>query len=256
MKNDSQSELELVRATKRFGNREVLVDLSLKISKGEFVTVCGRSGVGKSTLLRLLAGLISPDSGQVLWRDKVLTSPPPNTGWVTQNYSASLLPWLNVEKNVSLPLLMSNLEKEELKHRVLSILQKVGLADRRNSYPSELSGGMQQRVALARALVTNPSLLLLDEPFASVDALVRLELEDLLAALVLQKEITTVLVTHDLEEAIYLGDRVLVLAGEPATLRNEFAVNLKKPRNQVSTKGSKKFIEVRRLLFKALAPNK
>ena len=253
--SESTAELEILSASKSFDSRVILDEISIKIPRGEFTVICGRSGSGKSTLLRLLAGLLKPDCGKLLWRGQEISQPPEEASLVTQNYSASLLPWLTVERNVALPLLKYRLGKEALRERTHAVLAKVGLSDRKKSYPLDLSGGMQQRVALARALITNPSILFLDEPFASVDAIVRLELEDLLANFVSDSFITTILVTHDLDEAIYLADRILVLSEEVARVTKEINVKLERPRNQIVTKSDMEFLKLRNDLFTSLGRN-
>ena len=231
---------------------KVLSNISLEISDGEFVAICGRSGVGKSTLLRIIAGLVNPTTGSISIAGKVVLDPPDAMGFVTQDYSRSLLPWFTVEKNVALPLKRMKISKTEKQAKVLEILDSVGLRNFAKYYPWQLSGGMQQRVAIARALVLDPKLLLLDEPFASVDAQIRLELEDLIASVVRQKKITTIIVTHDIDEAIYLADKVILLANQPAQLKQVIAVRLKRPRNQIDTRSDPKFVKLRTSLYSSL----
>ena len=252
----TKSFIELNKLSKSYANGKsellVLNDVSLEVKDGEFLAICGRSGIGKSTLLRIVAGLIAPTSGWVKIEGGLVTEPPESMGFVTQDYSRSLLPWFSVEKNVALPFKRSNISKAEKKTRVESVLSAVGLSDFAKFYPWQLSGGMQQRVAIARALVLNPKLLLLDEPFASVDAQIRLELEDLIADLVSQKQITTIIVTHDIDEAIYLSDRVVLLSDHPASIGKIIPVNLKRPRSQIETRSDPKFIKIRTQLYSAL----
>jgi len=248
--------IEINKLSKSYANGEselqVLSNVSLDVKDGEFLAICGRSGIGKSTLLRMVAGLISPSSGSIRLGGQLVTEPPDSMGFVTQDYSRSLLPWFSVEKNVALPFKRSKISKAEKKTRVESVLSAVGLSDFAKFYPWQLSGGMQQRVAIARALVLNPKLLLLDEPFASVDAQIRLELEDLIADLVRQKQITTIIVTHDIDEAIYLSDRVVLLSDHPASIGKIIPVNLKRPRSQIETRSDPKFIKIRTQLYSAL----
>ena len=250
------SYIEIRELTKNYRNNgvelEVLKDISLEISSGEFVAICGRSGVGKSTLLRMIAGLIPPSSGFVKIDGKLILEPPDAMGFVTQDYSRSLLPWYSVEKNVALPFKKGKVSKIERSSRVNSALEAVGLSEFAKFYPWQLSGGMQQRVAIARALVLDPKLLLLDEPFASVDAQIRLELEDLIANLVRLKKITTIIVTHDIDEAIYLADKVILLSDQPASISKVLPVILKRPRNQIETRSDLKFIKIRTQLYSAL----
>lgn len=243
---------DLRAISKSFGDKYIIENINLKIAPGEFVAIFGKSGIGKSTLLRIMSGLIPASSGQIFWNGELLEGPPAGLGFVTQNYASSLLPWFTVKRNVALPLLERVKNKIIIEEKVMSILSLVGLEGSEEKYPSQLSGGMQQRVALARALVIEPSLLVLDEPFASVDALVRLELEDLLAALVKQRSVTTLLVTHDVEEAVYLSDRVIVLSGSPAAISGDVFVELGRERNQVATRSSKNFLQCRNEIFDIL----
>lgn len=234
------------------GTRSVLSGITFGVKPGEILGICGLSGVGKSTLLRIIAGLIPSTSGEVMIDGEIVIKPGLGIGYVTQDYSRSLFPWLNVAKNVSLAFKSSSVSKQEQKAKVAEILNSLGLADSERLFPWQLSGGMQQRVAIARALVNQPSLLLLDEPFASVDAHVRLELEDLLAKLVEDFGVTTILITHDIDEAIYLSDRVITLTGAPAQIGLELTVDLQRPRTQTSTRSSVQFSEFRNKLYLGL----
>ena len=248
--------IQIENLSKNFENNgtslKVLENVSFNVKSGEFIAICGRSGVGKSTLIRMFAGLVNPTSGSIKIDGQMITEPPDSMGFVTQDYSRSLLPWFSVEKNVSLPLKTTNFSKSERRVMVDKVLAAVGLADFGSFYPWQLSGGMQQRVAIARALVLEPKLLLLDEPFASVDAQIRLELEDLIADIVIKKKITTVIVTHDIDEAIYLADRVILLSGSPASISEVLQVELSRPRTQVETRSDPKFIKMRTQLYAAL----
>ena len=185
---DNRRYLEILNLSKNFENNgaqlKVLENISIVVNSGEFIAICGRSGVGKSTLIRMIAGLVNPSSGTVVIDGELVVNPPNSMGFVTQDYSRSLLPWFSVEKNIALPFITKNISKSERIKKVDEVLKSVGLADFAKYYPWQLSGGMQQRVAIARALVLDPKLLLLDEPFASVDAQIRLELEDLIARIV------------------------------------------------------------------------
>ena len=252
----SKKYIEIKRLRKSYQNQgielEVIKDVSLEILDGEFIAICGRSGVGKSTLLRMIAGLVSPTSGTIKISGKAVLNPPDSMGFVTQDYSRSLLPWYSVEKNVALPFKSRLISKNDMQSKVAEVLDSVGLSEFAKYYPWQLSGGMQQRVAIARALVLDPKLLLLDEPFASVDYQIRLELEDLIANLVRQKKITTVIVTHDIDEAIYLSDKVILLSDQPARINQIIDVNLKHPRNQIATRSDSRFIKLRATLYGAL----
>jgi NitT/TauT family transport system ATP-binding protein len=220
-------------------------DLSFSISAGELVSIVGPSGAGKTTLLRILAGLLMPTSGTVSLLGKRVTSVPEGMAMVSQDYSRSLLPWQRVERNVLFPLTKAAGTREERHEIATEALRAVGLDGHQNKYPWQLSGGMQQRVAIARALAYRPRLLLMDEPFASVDAQTRSDLEDLVLRIREQYDMTILFVTHDIDESVYLADRVLVLSRPPATLAEDVRVVLPSPRDQISTKEHPEFIALR-----------
>ena len=236
----------------RRGSRVVLEDLSLGVGAGEFVSILGRSGVGKTTLLRVLAGLIEPSPESIVcFRGNPVVGPPEGVSLVFQDYRSSLLPWRSVAKNVELPL-EGHLAKPDRQARALEVLQMVGLADRADDRPFELSGGMQQRVQLARALASRPSALLMDEPFGAVDALTKADLEDELLDVFATTGTTVVFVTHDIEEAVYLSDRVLMLDGAPARIVAEITVDCPRPRTQISTRESQAFLSARHRVHEVL----
>lgn len=229
----------------RDGVRSVLHDVSLDVATGEFVSIMGRSGVGKTTLLRVLAGLLTPaPDSTVRFEGRDVVGPPEGLSLVFQDYSSALLPWRTVAANVELPL-EQNLPKTERRRRVAATLEMVGLADRANDRPPQLSGGMQQRVQLARALASRPAALLMDEPFGALDALTKSDLEDELLRLVAGTATTVVFVTHDIDEAVYLSDRVVVLGGEPADVVADIAVECPRPREQIRTRESAHFLAAR-----------
>jgi NitT/TauT family transport system ATP-binding protein len=221
--------------------------ITFDVPRGELLVVVGPSGCGKTTLLRLLCGLTPPSGGTVHLDGRLVTSPPREAAVVFQDYSRSLFPWLNVTRNVMFPLRRERVVRSDKSARVEKVLGEVGLDGVGRKYPWQLSGGMQQRVAIARALVSRPEILLLDEPFASVDALTRAELQDLVLRLHehVEKGVTIVHVTHDIDEAVYLGDRVLVLGGAPGRLVASIEVGLPRPREQTETRSSPRFLEVR-----------
>ena len=227
------------------GTRVALQDITFDVARGEFACVVGPSGAGKTTLLRCLAGLMPPTSGEALFEGAPLRSVPDGIGVVFQDYGRSLFPWLTVARNVDLPLRVRGVQRDSRARRVTEVLTSVGLADAGRQYPWQLSGGMQQRVAIARALAYRPDLLLMDEPFASVDAQTRFELEDLILRVREEFGVTVVFVTHDIDEAIYLADRVIVLSRSPGSVTEVVDVTLPRPRDQIATKADEAFARYR-----------
>lgn len=230
-------------------------NVTFSVANGEFVCIVGPSGAGKTTLLRCISGLAAPSSGTVTFEGKQLNSVPEQLGLVFQDYSRSLYPWFTIAKNVALPLAARGVPKSERAARVSEVLESVGLGHVEKKYPWELSGGMQQRVAIARALSYRPGLLLMDEPFASVDAQTRFGLEDLILEVRQELGITVVLVTHDIDEAIYLSDRIVVLSANPSVVKEIVTVPLGGDRSQVDTRSSKEFLELRSDLLTLVMPN-
>lgn len=235
-----------------YGARQIFQNLDFSVQAGEFVCIVGPSGVGKTTLLNILTGLMQPSDGGVIFEEKAVKSPPEGLAVVFQDYSRSLMPWLSVLDNVALPLRSAGVKKVERIRRATEALTEVGLKDFTGSYPWQLSGGMQQRVAIARALASNPRAIVMDEPFASVDAQTRSDLEDLMLSVRDHLNITVMLVTHDIDEAVYLADRVLVLSGKPATVTALVDVDLPKPRHQLETKAEPLFAELRSEVYKLI----
>jgi NitT/TauT family transport system ATP-binding protein len=234
------------------GARPAVADLSFEVSEREFLCVLGSSGCGKTTMLRCLAGLEPPTGGGITLHGRQVAGPPKDVALVFQDYGRSLLPWMTVERNVSFPLRYKDVPAARARATTREALEAVGLAGRERSYPWQLSGGMQQRVAIARALAYQPRILLMDEPFASVDAQTRSGLEDLLLDVWQRFAITVLFVTHDIDEAVYLADRVLVL-DSPARARLSVAVDLPRPRDQLRTKQLPEFAQRRSELLAALA---
>lgn len=226
--------------------------LSFSVSRGEFLCIVGPSGCGKSTLLRCMAGLLSPTAGEVLVDGQRIVKPPETLGLVFQDYSRSLFPWMTVRENIVFPLRRKNLTKAQRRESVEHAVESVGLTDFIDHYPWQLSGGMQQRVAIARALAYQPEILLMDEPFASVDAQTRADLEDLVLSVLGEYEVTTVFVTHDIDEAVYLADRVVLLTPAPSMVSQEWTVDLPTPRHQISTKELPRFGELRAEIYTRL----
>lgn len=226
--------LRIENVSKRFTNGFIaLDDLNLTVDQGEIVSLVGTSGCGKSTLLRIISGLEYPTVGEVFIDDELINSPHPKIGLIFQE--PRLMPWLSVRENVefgldTLPNVKFNrLEKRDLVDR---ILERVSLTEFANTLPRQLSGGMAQRVAIARALITKPSILLLDEPFSALDAFIRMKLQDHLLSIWDYDRPTLILVTHDIEEALVLSDRVIVLRGNPGHIHQEFTIDLPRPRKR------------------------
>nr|WP_244406491.1 ABC transporter ATP-binding protein [Patulibacter medicamentivorans] len=225
--------------------RAVLDDLNLEVAASEFVCLVGPSGVGKTTLLRCLSGLQRPTHGEVRVGGGLVVEPPAALSVVFQDYSRSLFPWMSVVDNVALPLRAQGVKRAKRLARAAEMLDEVGLADVRKQYPWQLSGGMQQRVAIARALVDAPQMLLMDEPFASVDAQTRFDLEDLALTIRRDTGVSILLVTHDIDESVYLGDRIVVLSGRPASVATILDVPFGHRRDQIRTRADPRFAEIR-----------
>ena len=223
----------------------VMEGLSFSVRPAELVCIVGPSGCGKTTLLRCAAGLLAPSAGTVVLEGERVAGVPDDIAMVFQDYSRSLFPWLRVGRNVDFPLSRRRLGGRERAERVRESLAAVGLEEVADRYPWQLSGGMQQRVAIARALAVRPRLLLMDEPFASVDAQTRADLEDLVLEVRDRFQMTVLFVTHDIDESVYLGDRVLVLSRGPARLVAEIPVPLPRPRDQIATKELDAFVRLR-----------
>jgi NitT/TauT family transport system ATP-binding protein len=228
---------------------EAVRDLTFSVAAGELVCLVGPSGCGKTTLLKCVGGLLAPTSGEVRLAGRPVDGPPPGMAFVFQEYGRSLFPWMRVGQNVELPLKQKRLSRERRRALVADALDSVGLADAAGAYPWQLSGGMQQRVAIARALAYEPDVLLMDEPFAAVDAQTRAELEDLVRRLWRERQITILFVTHDIDEAVYLGERVLVLSASPTVVQEQFKVGLPAERDQLHTRVDPRFAELRTRVY-------
>ncbi|MFJ2031353.1 ABC transporter ATP-binding protein [Streptosporangium sp. NPDC087985] len=241
--------LEIANLTHTYGSGEnvhrAIDGLELSVAEGELVCVVGPSGCGKSTLLRSIAGLIKPTGGEIEVGGIPVRQTPDNLAVVFQDYSRSLFPWMSVSDNVALPLRRRNMDRKQRKEAAQEALEQVGLPAAASKYPFELSGGMQQRVAIARALAYRPALMLMDEPFGSVDAQTREDLEDLVLQVRAHHPMTIVLITHDIDESVYVGDRVVVLSKAPAKVVGDLRVNLPGPRDQISTREHPEFVRLR-----------
>jgi NitT/TauT family transport system ATP-binding protein len=241
--------LEVSGVSHRYGTgskaHTAVNDLSFTVETGQLASIVGPSGCGKSTLLRCIAGLTPATDGTVSLHGDRVSGVPDDLAVVFQDYSRSLFPWLSVQKNVEFPLRWRSISRSQRRKRAAEALEHVGLSDVGAKYPWQLSGGMQQRVSIARALASRPSLLLMDEPFASVDAQTRFELEDLTRRVQREQGATILVVTHDIDESVYLSDRVLVLSKSPATIVADLRVDLPADRDQIATRESLEFVTLR-----------
>lgn len=234
--------LNLEKINKSYGELEVLHDISLQVKQGEFVTLLGPSGSGKTSLFRIIAGLEQADRGQFFLREEKIAYMPQDD---------SLLAWKNLEENIALPLILKGMKKEEIKEAYADLLPIFGLDGFEKYYPSQLSGGMKQRAALLRTFLTGADLLLLDEPFAALDAITRISLQEWLLKVWERFQSSILFVTHSIEEAIYLSDRIYVLSKQPGTITMEKKIDLARPRSpEMMT--SEEFNQYRDLLYKAL----
>ena len=250
--SSSAKALEVIGLSKTFRWKKKGVDqellaidsLDLSISKGEFVTVIGPSGCGKTTLLRIVAGLIGYDSGEVRINGEVVNGPGQDRAVVFQSFG--LFPWKTVLANTMLPLTVrSDVSKEEAEESARLNLKKVGLSGFEDAHPHQLSGGMQQRVGLARALTADPDILLMDEPFGSIDAQTRLVMQEELLSIWSETRKTVMFVTHDLDEAVMLADRVAVLSPGPGKVQDELIVDMPRPRWEYDLRAHPRFAEIR-----------
>lgn len=231
------------------GGKTIIENLSLSINPGEFVCIVGASGCGKTTALRLAAGLYPPTAGRVTFSGEPMSGPRRDIAIVFQDYGKALLPWRTAAGNVSLALEATGVPTAQRAPKIEALLAKVGLPSHGGKYPAEMSGGMQQRLQIARCLAQEPAALLMDEPFGALDAMTRQGLQDEVLALVAASGATVMFVTHDLEEAIYLSDRVIGLLPHPGRIGIELKVDLPRPRDQLATREHPEFLRLRRELF-------
>ena len=248
----TQGALQARQLSMAFGDHVVLDKIDFEVRDGEFLSIVGPSGCGKTTLLRLLAGLMEPTSGELLANGKKIDGPSRDRAIVFQDYSRSLLPWRSVWTNVALAFESQGIPRAERKTRAYALLERMGLSAVGEYFPGQLSGGMQQRVQIARCLAQEPTVMLMDEPFGALDALTRQTLQDEISRLASERKVTVVFITHDLEEAIYLGDRVVALAPNPGRIAETLSVGLARPRNQLTTRETPEFLAHRHRLFKLL----
>ncbi|GIE34398.1 ABC transporter [Actinoplanes italicus] len=247
-------EVKGLRKVYRTGTREVeaLRDLTFTVENGDLVCLVGPSGCGKTTLLRCVSGLLDPTSGDVRVDGKAVDGPPPGMAVVFQEYGRSLFPWMNVRDNVELPLKQKKVAKARRAELVEQSLDAVGLTGSESAYPWQLSGGMQQRVAIARAVAYEPQTLLMDEPFAAVDAQTRADLEDLVRQLWKRLGVTILFVTHDIDESVYLGQRVVMLSSSPTVVQDELIIDLPEARDQLTTRADPAFIALRTRVYEQI----
>jgi NitT/TauT family transport system ATP-binding protein len=224
---------------------EAVRDLTFDLPRGQLACVVGPSGAGKTTLLRCIGGLLEPTAGSVTLDGTAVMGPPRGMAVVFQDYGRSLFAWMTVRQNVELPLRSQDTSKADRARVVEESLEAVGLDHAMESYPWQLSGGMQQRVAIARAIAFDPQVLLMDEPFAAVDAQTRADLEDLIRDIWRRTGVTVLFVTHDIDESVYLGERVLILSGSPTVVQEDLPIDLPAERDQLTTRSMPRFAELR-----------
>ena len=224
---------------------EAVRNLTFDVRKGEFVCVVGPSGAGKTTLLKCIAGLLQPTSGRIVLEGDEVSGPRPGMAVVFQEYARSLFPWMTVQQNVELPLKQKRLPRDRRRELVADALTAVSLSDVPDAYPWQLSGGMQQRVAIARAIAFQPKVMLMDEPFAAVDAQTRADLEDLIRDVWRRLGVTLLFVTHDIDESVYLAQRVVMLSSAPTSVVESLDIDLPDERDQLTTRADARFTELR-----------
>ncbi len=238
--------LELRGVEKTFGSLQVLKDIDIRVEQGEFAAIVGPSGCGKSTALRMFAGLEVPSGGEVLAGGKPIKGPSPERMLIFQEHA--LYPWSTVEENVGLGLELAGVSKPERRQRVNAVLEKVKLSGFNGYYPAQLSGGMKQRAAIARALIMDPEVLLLDEPYGALDALTRLEMQNELLDIWSGSGKTMLLITHDIDEALYLADKIYVMSARPGQIVETIRLDQPRPRNR----SSEAFAENRQRIMRLL----
>jgi NitT/TauT family transport system ATP-binding protein len=234
------------------GDIEAVRNLTFDLRAGELACLVGPSGSGKTTLLKCISGLMAPTEGEVLLDGKRVSGPPKKMAVVFQEYGRSLFPWMRVRENVELPLKNQGVAKAERDRLVDEALEAVGLAHVPRSYPWQLSGGMQQRVAIARAIAYQPEVLLMDEPFAAVDAQTRADLEDLIRTIWKKFGVTVLFVTHDIDESVYLGERVIILSSSPTVVQEDIVIDLPMDRDQLETRSLPRFTELRHHVYEQI----
>jgi len=233
--------LRVEQLSKSFGQVEAIKDITVEFAQGEF-----------NCMLKCLSGLMPPTGGRVALDGVTVTRPPKQMALVFQDYSRSLFPWMTVRQNVAFPLRNKGLAKSEITRLVEEAVEAVGLTHAIDRYPWQLSGGMQQRTSIARAIAYQPEILLMDEPFASVDAQTRANLEDLMLSIKARYGMTILFVTHDIDESVYLGDRIVVLSSSPTVVQEILTVPLPVARDQITTKEDPQFLHLRSHVFREI----
>ncbi|WP_314164434.1 ABC transporter ATP-binding protein [Lachnoanaerobaculum gingivalis] len=239
MKDNTKDKVKVTHLTKKFDDLLVLDDISFTVKEGEFLCIVGPTGCGKTTFLNSLTKLYKPTSGEILINDEPVDLLKHNIAYIFQEYST--MPWLTVEENVGFGLDIKKIPKSEAKEKVNEYLQVVGLEKYRKYYPDQLSASMLQRVVIARAFATEPEVLLMDEPYGQLDIELRFRLEDELLKLWERNKTTVIFITHNIEEAVYLGERILVLTNKPTGIKKEIYNNIQRPRNIAA----KDFVDLR-----------
>jgi len=236
--------LECINISKNYGDKQVLSDITFTLFKNDFISIVGKSGVGKSTILDIIGKIKNQSSGEVIYHSNI-----DRPIFVFQQYNTSIYPWFTIYENLELVLNKNNKNKDDIEEKIDYYLSLVGLKDFKNLYPRELSGGMQQRVAIARSLVVESKLLLLDEPFGSLDLNTRNELESDLLNLATKLGLTIVMITHDIEEAIFLSNKVFYIDDTTNTISKKFTIDLAYPRSHETTRLSDRFIQLKKEIF-------
>jgi NitT/TauT family transport system ATP-binding protein len=231
------------------GGRPILSGIDVAVRRGEFLSVVGPSGCGKTSLLNLAAGLLMPSGGRITYDGKQVAGPRQDIAIVFQDYGKALLPWRTASGNIALALEAMKFPKDERETRIAELLDLIGLSEHAGKFPNQLSGGMQQRLQIARCLAQNPKVLLMDEPFGALDAMTRQALQDEVLSIAARTGATVLFITHDLEEAIYLGDRVIAMRPDPGRFEASFRIDLPRPRDQLTTRERPEFLKLRRELF-------
>lgn len=238
--------IKLENVSKTFSELEVIRDISFEVMDGEFLSIIGPSGCGKTTVLRIISGLDLPAKGKVLFKGEEIKKPTKQIGFVFQE--SALFPWRSVKRNIEFPLELNGASKEERDRKSKRYVKLVGLEGFEKAYPHQLSGGMKQRASLARALAAEPEALLMDEPFASLDALSREKMQGELQRIWEKEKKTIIFVTHSVEEALFLSDRIIVLTPRPTGIKEEIPIDLERPRDR----GSDEFMRMRKSIEKKL----